>query len=504
MNDDVQWVGDASLFEPGVNCCEVAHADRLACIVDAADYFRLAKSAMLGARRRIMLIGWDFDTRIELEPDGATLDGPDKLGDFLNWLPDNKPDLDVYLLKWSVGALAAITRGMTPIFILNWLNHPRVHLQIDTRHPVKAAHHQKIVVIDDTIAFCGGIDMTVDRWDRSGHPDDDRHRITPNGKTYSPWHDATTAVDGAAARAVAAIARSRWEVATGESLEPVTDVTETHWPDDLEPTMRAVDVAVARTLPRLGDRSEVREIEQLYLTVIRSARRHLYIESQYLAARTLVDAMIERLGEPDGPEIVVVLPRNADGWLEQKAMDGARERLLRALWNADRHDRFRAFYPVTEGGQPIYVHAKVLVMDDTLLRVGSSNLNNRSLGLDSECDLAVEVTADDPLRDEHRRQIREVRDRLVAEHLGTSADRWRAEFEARDSLVGAIDALRGSGKTLHEFNRATVEGEASPLAENELVDPETATRSAILERSYRILASAPLRRQARHAHRTRS
>lgn len=158
--------------------------------------------------------------------------------------------------------------------------------------------------------------------------------------------------------------------------------------------LAGVDVAVARTLPELGERAEVREIEALYLAAIAGAEHTLYIESQYLASRTLAEAIAARLREDDGPEIVLVIPRNADGWLEQKAMDGARHDLLHLLWSADIHDRFGAFYPVTSSGAPIYVHAKVLVMDDRLLRIGSSNLNNRSMGFDTECDIAVESDDD--------------------------------------------------------------------------------------------------------------
>ena len=485
------------LLRPGHNCHDIGHADRLACIIDAGEYFRLAKAAMLGAQRRIMLIGWDFDTRILLEPEGATLEGPNELGAFLNWLPGHRPGLEVYLLKWSVGALTAISRGMAPVFITNLLTKPNVHLEIDTHHPLHAAHHQKIAVIDDRLAFCGGIDMTVDRWDSPEHRDDDERRTTPNHKRYGPWHDATTAVDGQAARIVGAVARDRWRAATGQELAEVTGIDADPWPTDLTPTMRSIDVGVARTLPELPDREEVREIEQLYLTAIRAARHTLYIESQYLASRTLADAMAERLRDPDGPEIVVVLPRNAEGWLEQKAMDGARRRLLHQLWQADAHDRFRAYHPVTAAGADIYVHAKVLVVDDMLLRVGSSNLNNRSLGLDSECDLAVEVTADDPLADQHRRAIREVRDRLLAEHLDVPVERARNDLDDRGSLVATIEALRGKGKTLMRFDASTVADEDSPLAENDLVDPETAKGNPILTRSIRFLAGRPLSKLGR-------
>ncbi|MFZ2176050.1 MAG: phospholipase D-like domain-containing protein [Rhodococcus sp. (in: high G+C Gram-positive bacteria)] len=460
------------ILTPGDTCWQIAHADRLACIIDAADYFRHAKSAMLQSRRRIILIGWDFDTRIKLEPHGKTLEGPNRLGKFLAWLTRERPDLEIYLLKWNIGAFAAIGRGMTPIFVSNWMTDRRLRFEMDAAHPIGAAHHQKIIVIDDALAFCGGIDMTVDRWDTSDHRDDDHYRTKPNGDRYGPWHDATTAVDGDAARAVGEMARDRWKTATGRELEPI-DGHDTPWPEDLEPTMTSVDVAVARTLPELDDRREVREIEALYLAAIAGATRSLYIESQYLASRTLAEAIAARLREPGGPEIVLVLPRNAEGWLEQKAMDGARRALLHLLWTADTEHRLGVYYPVTARGNPIYVHAKVLVMDDRLLRVGSSNLNNRSMGFDTECDLAVEVTASTPNGEQLRDAILGIRTRLLREHLDVTAEQFEEALAENSSLLHAVDTLRGSGRTLAKFERDTVEDEESLLAENALMDPET-------------------------------
>ncbi|MEV0431681.1 phospholipase D-like domain-containing protein [Nocardia sp. NPDC050413] len=461
------------ILTPGETCWQIARADRLACIIDAADYFRYAKSAMLRARKRIVLIGWDFDTRIKFEPQEKTLDGPDRLGKFLSWLPKQRPDLDIYLLKWNVGAFAAIGRGMTPIFVANWLTDRRLHFEMDGAHPIGSAHHQKIIVIDDQLAFCGGIDMTVDRWDTSDHRDDNAYRTAPNGRRYGPWHDATTAVDGAAAKAIGELARARWKAATGQELGPVDEIAgETPWPAGLEPTMRSVDVGIARTLPELADRAEVREIEALYLAAIAGATRSLYIESQYLASRTLAEAIAARLREPDGPEIVLVLPRHADGWLEQLAMDGARRRLLHLLWKADTEQRLGVYYPVTADGAPIYVHAKVLVVDDRLLRVGSSNLNNRSMGFDTECDLAVEVTPVTPDGEVLRETILGMRRRLLCEHLDTDPAKFDATLAETSSLVRTVEALRGEGRTLIRFEPETVADEDSPLAESELMDPE--------------------------------
>ena len=104
------------------------------------------------------------------------------------------------------------------------------------------------------------------------------------------------------------------------------------------------------------------------------------------------------------------------GLVERLVMGSNRDRLIRRLHQADRHDRLRVYYPVVpgrEGEGQILVHSKLIIVDDTLLRVGSSNLNNRSAGLDTECDLAIEAR-----NERERRAIRGIRDRLVAEHLG--------------------------------------------------------------------------------------
>ena len=460
------------ILQQGRNCWRIETADRLAIIVDAADYFRIAKAAMAAARHTIMMIGWDFDMRISLEPQGAIVEGPDTLGEFLNWLTDRTPGLETYVLQWDLSTVEALGRGALPLFVTEWLTSDRQHFRLDGVHPLGAAHHAKIVVIDDVIAFCGGIDMTADRWDTRAHADEEPYRTTPGGKPTQPWHDATLAVDGALARALGDLARRRWELATGDALPPPPgDVP--IWPEGLEPAFRDVPAGIARTFPTHDDRDEVREIEAFYLDAIAAARETIYFESQYFASRAITDAMIARLAEPDGPEIVVVMPEHADGWLRRKAMDGARQRLLDTVWRRDPHRRFAAYYPVTEGGAAIYVHAKVTVVDDRALRVGSSNLNNRSMGFDSECDIAIDMALGGSEAD--RATILGVRASLLAEHLGTDRERFDATLGETGSLIGAIERLRrGEGRSLRPFTRTVIEEDDSVLAENELSDPEEA------------------------------
>ena len=195
---------------------------------------------------------------------------------------------------------------------------------------------------------------------------------------------------GDVARALGELSRARWRWASGEELAPPKDCPAI-WPGSIEADFRGIHVGIARTIPEYGDREEAREIEQLYLDAIASANRVIYCESQYFASRRIAEAMGARLREKDGPEIIVVNPETADGYLEPMAMDSARYRLLKLISDADAHDRFRIYTPVTSEGAPIYVHAKITIVDDRLLRVGSSNFNNRSMGFDTECDLVIEA-----------------------------------------------------------------------------------------------------------------
>ena len=456
-----------TLFRKDANIWRTARADRLAVIVDADDYFRLAREALLKAEKRIMLVGWDFDARIHLTSGKRLRGEPAKVGDFLYWLVERRPDLELYLLRWDVGAIKTLGRGSTIFTVVKWMQHPRIHTKLDGAHPPAASHHQKLVSIDDRFAFCGGIDMTGDRWDTRAHLDDDRGRRRPGGQSYGPWHDATSALSGPAATALAELCRERWLRATGDTLDPVTGSTDI-WPETLDPPFTDIEVGIARTLPELEEFPAAHEIETLFVDQIAAARRTIYLESQYFASRKVAEAIARRLDEADGPEIVIINPDKAQGWLEPLAMDTARARLFETLRRRDVNDRLRMYHPVTEGGTPIYVHAKIAIIDDSELRIGSANLNNRSMRLDSECDVVVEAAG----RTEVNTAITGLRDSLIAEHLGVESATVAATIAETGSLIAAIDKLRGAGRTLLPYEIPDLSGVEAWLADNEVLDPE--------------------------------
>ena len=450
MIDPMNNAASQSLFVPGDNCCAVARAQRVALLVDGEAYFRAFYQAALRARRSIVVLAWDFNSRTRLHFDAAREGAPPPvLGELLNFLVRRRGGLHVNVLDWDYPMVYGTDRELPPAYGVGWRPSRRVRLRYDDTHPLAGSQHQKIVVIDDALAFVGGMDFAVNRWDNPGHAPQEPRRMA-YGKPYPPVHDLMVAVDGEAARALSAVARERWRHATGESLKPVRADGDP-WPGALQPDLRDVDVGIARTLPPRGGQAAVREVERLYLDMIAAARRHLYIENQYFTAPRLAEALARRLAEPDGPEVALVLRLLSHGWLEEHTMHVLRTRLIQRLREADRYGRLRVYYPHMPGlpeGWCVDVHSKAMVVDERLLRIGSANLCNRSMGVDSECDVVIESLGEARVE----AAIGAFRDRLLAEHLGVAPARVAAELQRCGSLHGAIAALRSDGRSLRELN----------------------------------------------------
>ncbi|MFM1889406.1 MAG: hypothetical protein RLZZ565_163, partial [Planctomycetota bacterium] len=468
MNAEAQAAGAESILAPGRNCWRIERAHRVAWLVDGDAYFRAFREAVKKATRSIFVVGWDVDSRMRLARDHADDGWPAELGDFLNAIVAARRGLDAYVLDWDFAMLYALDREVLPIYKLDWSTHRRLHFRLDGEHPVGASHHQKIVVIDDALAFVGGLDLTKGRWDTPHHRPEEPLRVDPEGEPYPPFHDVQLMVDGAAARALGELARDRWERATGRRPEGGETRQSDPWPESLEPHFRDVEVAIARTEAEYDGHPQVEEVKALYLDSIAAARDSVYIENQYFTSAATGEAIARRLEEGDGPEIVVVSRLEGSGWLETHTMTVLRARLLERLHEADRQGRFRVYYPDIAGlGAPVKLHTKLMIVDDRLLRVGSSNLNNRSMGFDSECDLALECDAP-----AGREKISELRDRLLAEHLGTEPARVAEAIAAHGSLVGAIESLRGGPRTLSGLAPDIPPEMDALVPEADLIDPE--------------------------------
>ena len=447
----------ARLLQPGRNCWRLARAPRLAFLIDGKAYFDALAAALAMARRRIVIVGWDFDARIELRPGQSP-----PLGVLLRELVEARPDLEILVLVWGMAPFYGPGATLPLLFGAAWHRHPRIRVRLDFTQRLDAAHHQKLVAIDAGLAFVGGMDLTVMRWDTPAHA----HRDP--GRRYPPVHDVQALVDGDAAAALADVARQRWEAATGEILGE-TRASGDAWPQPCGVDLRNVAVGVTRAGPLLT------ELPCLTFDLIRAARTALYIETQYFASEAVADALAERIAAPSGPEVALVANLRSRGLLEHFWMAGNRDRLLRRLARDDRNGRLAAWWPA-EGGKPIELHSKIMIVDDRVVRLGSANLNNRSLGFDTECDIAVEATDD-----ESRAAVAGLRHRLLAEHLGSDPETVGATIRTH-GLLSAVDLLKGGARALRAHPASSSTGPTQPLIATGLFDPLSRRTRSLLER----------------------
>lgn len=487
LDHSVEQLERERVLEPGRSCWRVERANRAAVLIDGANYFAALRSAILKARHSIFMLGWDIDSRARLCPTAESCpedpEAPEALGALLSYVVTRRPQLQAKLLLWNYSILYATEREPLQSLSLGWATPRQVELRFDDALPLGASHHQKIVVIDDCIAFCGGLDVTSRRWDTQDHDPQNAARVDPRGQPYRPFHDIQMVVDGDAARALAELVRDRWQRAASWVQLPPVAIAQGKggadpWPTGVAPEFTDVDVGIARTLSPFGDAPAVREVEELYLRSVAIARRSIYIENQYLTSDSLSAALCRRMTEEPRLEVVIVAPRDPKGWLEARSMWFGRARFCRCLQEAGVFDRVRLVHPYVRDGEeqvPVMVHAKVMVVDDSLLRIGSSNLNNRSMGLDSECDLAIEAATT-----AERRAIAGLRNRLLAEHLGVAPDRVAEVLRRRGSLIAVLDELESPHRGLARMDDEEIYVDEVGRTIHPLADPERPIEAAEL------------------------
>jgi phospholipase D1/2 len=480
------------LLSPGRNCWRIEHTRHFKLLIDADAYFSAVRAAIAQAQRSVFILGWDIDSRMLLTPAGADDGFPEPLGDFLHAVIAARPHLHVHILNWDFAMLYALEREWLPVYKLGWRKQQRLSYRMDARHPVGASHHQKVVVIDDRLAFVGGLDLTRCRWDTPEHAGEHPLRYDPLGTPYPPFHDVQAMLDGDAAAALGELARTRWERAGGKLLKPsrpfkpfkpskalskketANDVEHAIWPAACEPDLTDFNIAIARTEPAHLGRSGVYEIRQLYLDAIAHARRFLFFENQYFTANVLGDALSARLNGDDAPEVMVISPQLQSGWLEQATMGGLRARIHQRLKAADRHGRYRMYCPhLPELSQAcLNVHSKVFGVDDDVFCVGSANMSNRSMSFDTECNLIIEAQGSEAQQTRMRKAIAAMRNRLLAEHLNVAPETVAEAIVQYGGLHAAVAALQSEGRTMLSLDPAPVPEFDALAPELAVFDPE--------------------------------
>ncbi|MGE0171202.1 MAG: VTT domain-containing protein [Oligoflexales bacterium] len=433
------------VFDEGRNCWQSLRTDQLGFLIDGEAYFSAVAKAFLDAKHTIFILAWDIHSSTVLKIPGT--DRQMTLVQLLAEICERRPQLRVYILAWDFfSPIYSFEREPLQRVRFGLLRKKRINFLFDHHHPIIGCLHQKVVVVDDSIAFCGGLDITVHRWDTTEHDPLSNERTTPDGRPYPPFHDVQIVTNGEAAVSLGALARDRWLKACGVDIPLSQEISSpdlsSYVPSHL--LLSNPNIAISRTYASYRHQKECREVEHLYVDMITFARRYIYIENQYFTSHRISQSLAESLAQTIGPEVVIVLPRDPGGWLEESTIGSRQARTLKMLVDADKHKRLSILYP-HDSRIPKHeyktVHAKVMICDGILARVGSANLNNRSMGLDSECDVAVDCTKDL----QGQEVIRNFLACLLADHTGAEWSEARTLLSNADaSLLRVVDSLNNT------------------------------------------------------------
>jgi phosphatidylserine/phosphatidylglycerophosphate/cardiolipin synthase-like enzyme/uncharacterized membrane protein YdjX (TVP38/TMEM64 family) len=459
-------------------CWRKAHADRAAPLIDGAAYFASLAQALEQARHSVLVLGWDIHADLVLDPNGRA----EPLDRLLDRLTTQRPGLEVRLLIWDWILFYSLDRQLLPQWRFDRRTGDQVKFRLDACHPAGGCHHEKLVVIDGRLAFVGGLDLSSGRWDTPEHRPVEPRRAVERDEQRVPFHDLMLMLEGPVAAELETLARERWRVATGEDVPPADlgPSAASPWPGTVAPWWRGAEIAIARTRPAGKGWTPVREVERLLERAIETARRSVYIENQYLTADTIAVRLAERGRARERLELVVVTPARCEGVLETAVMDVGRARFISRLRRAFGSSRLRVLYPEVAAADgtrtPVNVHSKLLIVDDRFLCVGSANLANRSMGLDTEICVAIEAGEHDGAS---RAAIRRLRNTLLAEHLETSPATVAEAIAATGGrLVPVVDRLGGRLRELRLSLPTWLRLVAAPARLADLDEPLTPAKVA--------------------------
>ena len=403
-------------------------------LVDGEHALGRLQEDIAGARDSVFLAGWHFEPSFRLTRGGPTL---------RELLAGVAEHADVRVLAWAGAPLplfkpsrADVREGRETL-----VKSTKIRMALDAKERPMHCHHEKLAVIDGRVAYVNGIDLTSlagDRLDSSEH----------SARGAIGWHDAGTRIEGPFVRDVADHVTLRWREVTGETIELACD----------ESTRGAVRAQFVRTVPNSVydalPRGDYRILEA-YVRALRSAQRLIYLESQFLWSPELVAILKAKLEDPPSDEfrLVVLLPRKPNN-----GKDDTRGQ-LGVLAEADRDQRLLACTLYQPGHvEQVYVHAKIGIVDDRWLCIGSANLNEHSLYNDTE---ACVITTDEEL-------VRNTRLQLWREHLRRDDvdgephevidQLWVATAEQGDHLALLPHISRRSGRFLGPINGLLVDG----------------------------------------------
>ena len=330
-----------------------------------------------------------------------------------NLLADLAERLEVKVLVWAGAPLPLFRPSRHDVRKMReaLIRHTKIECALDAKERPLHCHHEKTIVIDDRVAFVGGIDLTSesgDRYDTNTHPP----------RASVGWHDACARIEGPAVGDVAEHFRMRWAEVTGETLAQLLPA----------PSAGAVEVQVVRTVPeKIYDAKPHGDftILESYMRALQAAERFIYIENQFLWSPEIEALLHDKITNPPHPDfrLLLLLPSKPNSGADDTR--GVLGHLIEADADAGRLLACTLYARSGMLADPVYIHAKIAIIDDTWLTLGSANLNEHSLFNDTE----MNIVSHDP------ELARGTRLRLWSEHLERPLDQIPANpAQAIDEL----------------------------------------------------------------------
>jgi phospholipase D1/2 len=431
----------------------VTPIDEIGVLIDGANYYRELYRALVRAERSIVLAGRQFDSTVALLRGAAAdrAETPVTLLELLKHLLAHKPWLQVRILAWAFHPILTMEREWLQQYVFDLGATDRASFVLDSNHVAVGCHHQKFISIDGELSFVGGMDVCEDRWDERDHQATQPLRVS-RGKFHKPFHDVQVCIRGREfAAALHELFLARWERAGGEPIDPATLAPAGTFADhrltETQP-LRGKEVSLLRTDPFgvPGGKQPCAEILDAHVSAIAGAQTLIYAETQYLTSHHIADALEARMRDGSRGKLDLVFLLNPEGetlketiamGLSQAAVLG---RLRTVAAETGHHLGLYVTVPhctSAEGpDRTTYIHSKLMIIDDRWICVGSANLNNRSMAVDSELDVLLST---DDANDELGRSLAALRRDLLAEHVGGP------ELPIASGLVAQLDALIGAG-----------------------------------------------------------
>ena len=442
-------------------------------LVHGATYFARLHEELsdLQAGDRVWFTDWRGDGDERLTPDGPTI------GELLAGLAEAGVEVRGLIWRSHGERISAPMSGRSNELLSRQVNDAGGEVLLDQRVRLFGCHHQKLVVIrrrDDPsrdVAFVGGIDLSHSRRDDSDHAGDPQAVAMDSryGK-QPPWHDAALELRGPVVADVLELFAERWNdphpldhrTPYRMLLQRLADMPRhpKPLPETAPPPPPAGPHAV-QLLRTYGVKRPPfpfapggeRSVARAYTKAFAQARSLIYIEDQYLWSAEVADGIAAALQQNPGLNVIAVVPRYPDS---DGPLGGPPKRVgqLRAIERMRRvaPERFGVFNLENKAGTPIYVHAKICIIDDTWFTIGSDNFNRRSWTTDSELTCAVIDTSAGS--EASRSLAHDLRLQLWAEHLGLDQN----DPQLHDPAAG-LALWKATADTLDQWHK---NGRSSP------------------------------------------